>query len=453
MRVRRFLFSPLAIILMALWVGAWVRQPPPQAAGRHQAPRASVHSPLLLKVTLGLGDSKPTEWNGVARLDKGSFRDIQGWQFNPPEKVHLETASWQVATKTPNRDTSQITASLYNQPRIDYGGSPTRAVGLWMEVDAPDDAILLVNTIQGSFEIRLDEIPAQGSTTRLGKRVRIERAVPSSRVSTTSTHDDYPSLAFDSNRALHAAWIGYQDGSDRIFHSVRQSSVGSGDWSDAREVGPTPRILGSTTMAADGEGNVWLVYNALENGQFDLWARQLAPTLGHARRLTQNAGNDIHPRAHSDEAGNLWLVWQGLRSGNSDIFLMKGWDRGNEEIRVTDHPTNDWDPSLSVDSGGNAVVVWDSYRNGDYDVYLRSVSSHGKLGAVEPVSATPNYEVHATAAFDSEDQLWVAWEESAAKLGQRLRAREQQQRNHASHLPTGWPQDSSREPMASPAEF
>ncbi|MDA2929905.1 hypothetical protein MYX84_08160 [Acidobacteria bacterium AH-259-O06] len=108
-----------------------------------------------------------------------------------------------------------------------------------------------------------------------------------------------------------------------------------------------------------------------------------------------------------------------MKEKNSDIFLIQalGFESRPTEIRVSEHPANDWDPAVAVDSAGNALVVWDTYRNGDYDIYMRSVSSQGQLGEVIPVTATPQYEVHASAVFDLQDRLWVAWEESGPNWG------------------------------------
>ena len=158
---------------------------------------------------------------------------------------------------------------------------------------------------------------------------------------------------------------------------------------------------------------------SLREDQFDLWARQVKPSLGNPIQLTRHPGNDINPVTASDGRGRNWLVWQGLREGNSDIYALSIADFGRlpDEIRVTEHPGTDWHPAVAVDSSGGAAIVWDTYRNGDYDIYLRTIGPRGRPGKVEPVSATRYYEANASVVFDSRDRLWVAWEESGPKWG------------------------------------
>ncbi|MDA2924532.1 hypothetical protein MYX65_07730 [Acidobacteria bacterium AH-259-L09] len=374
--------------------------------------------PLLVKLTFGLSDSEPMEWNGIAHLDKGEFLDLQGWVFTGSENVHSLTTSWTVNSKVANFNTRREPAGeppLGGRRRLPYGPSPTRPVGVWLKIQAPSDAVLTVNTTQGSFEIRLGEIPDRDPLEVLNGRALVERAVDVFAVTQTSAQEDYPSVAAGRDGRLYAAWIGYQNDSDTVFYSVLERS----GWSTPRKVTEKKGIYGSTSTVSDGEGRVWVIYNQLESGQFDLWAGQIAPALKAPVQLTSHPGNDINFGAVTDKQGKIWLVWQSLRDGNSDIFAMRGsgFDSRLEEMRVSEHSANDWDPAVAVDSVGNAVVIWDTYRNGDYDIYMRAVDSQGRLGDVVPVAATPHYEVHASAVFDTQDRLWVAWEESGPNWG------------------------------------
>ncbi|HEY2931522.1 MAG TPA: DUF3604 domain-containing protein [Acidobacteriota bacterium] len=426
---RRFLAAAVFLVF-GLFAGLWLKPdlyrfvaagvaiPPVAEAVAQPFDVASV--PLTLKITFGLQDAEPADWDGVAHLDRGEFLDIQGWVFDGIEQVHLPTVSWQVKSKAANFDTSRNAGGepeAGGGPRRNrYGSSPTRPVGVWLQLRAPADATLTVNTVKGEFRTALSSISDRQPTLVLSGRASIERAaalhIP---VTQTAAQEDYPSIAAGPNGRLHAAWISYQQGGDQVLFS----SLDRSGFSRPLAVSEGNGICASTLVAVDGKGRVWVIYNQLDAGQFDLWARQMVPSIGKAVRLTNGGGNNIHPRAHADRQGNIWLVWQGLRDGNSDIFLRRapGFDKAGREFRVTSHPANDWDPDIAVDQNGNAVVVWDTYRNGDYDVYMRTVDQQGKLGSEIPVSATASYEAHASAVFDTHDRLWIAWEESGAKWG------------------------------------
>lgn len=374
--------------------------------------------PLFLSITLGLGDPEPTAWDGAAHLDRGEFLGIQGWNFTSGEAVHGPTVSWRVGSKPPNYDTRHEPAGeppREGRRRPPFGTSPTRPVGIWLQLQAPPDALLQVNTRQGSFQFPLQEVLQQGSLRLLEGRVQVERALPTLPVAQTPAQEDYPSLAAGPGGRLYACWIAYQEGRDLLYWSQLERE----GWCAPQRLETGSRVLGSTAAVADGQGRVWVIYNALEEGQFDLWARQIVPRQTEAIRLTRHPGNDLNFQAGRDPQGRVWLVWQGLREGKSDIFAMRGngFDPPPREIRVTKDPANDWDPTLAVDSSGRAVVVWDSYRNGDYDIYMRSLSAEGELGEVIPVTATVSYEVHASALFDRQDRLWVAWEQSGPRWG------------------------------------
>src|SRR2546426_619213 len=79
------------ILIGSLWLKialSGVRaEDPERASGSQLTAFDSNALPLLLKITFGLHDSEPTDWNGAAHLDKGEFTEIQGWVFDAPEQV------------------------------------------------------------------------------------------------------------------------------------------------------------------------------------------------------------------------------------------------------------------------------------------------------------------------------------------------------------------------------
>ncbi len=424
MTKKTFFLAVIAFLLASVWIKQQLFSGvlAEDGEGTSEAPASAFDAkafPLLLKITLGLRDTEPTNWDGIAHLDKGEFLEIQGWVFDVAEQVHGPTVSWQVKTKTANFDTSREkggeTGESGGQRRTRYGSSATRPVGVWLQLRAPADATVSVNTVKGSFQILLEKIPPRAPVAVLDGRVSIERAVATLPVSQTTAQEDYPSIAVAPDGGVYATWISYKDGADTVYSSALENQA----WSTPQKVTERTGIYGSSLVAADGKGHVWAIYNALEQGQFDLWARQIAPSLGPPLQLTKNSGNDIHPRTRTDGQGNIWLVWQSLREGNSDIYAIRasGFDRKFKEIRITTHAADNWDPDIAIDSSGNAFVVWDTYRNGDYDIYMRSVTPQGNLGEEIPVSATSNYEAHASAVCDAQDRVWVAWEESGPKWG------------------------------------
>ena len=371
--------------------------------------------PLVLKLTLGLNDPEPRDWNGVAHLNRGNFLKIQGWNFDEEasEEVQELKIAWRVRSKRAQLDTSWTSKGRGRAP---YGFSQTRPVGVWLQIEAPRNARLDVNTVQGNFQVPLQEIPSEGPLFVLDGKASVERSVIALPLSQTASQEDYPTLAAGPEGRLYSAWIAYEDGRDTLFYSP----LGSKGWEEPIQIGGsgTRDIYGSAALLPKGE-ELWLLYTLLAEDQFDLWARRLLPSEGDAVRLSNDPGNDINPVTAVNSRGQAWVAWQGLRNQNSDIYArdLSRLPQIGPEIRVSSHAGTDWHPTVAVDSSGSVAVAWDSYRNGDYDIYSRRIDGRGQLGPPQPVSATRLYEANASAVFDQQDQLWIAWEESGPNWG------------------------------------
>ena len=197
-------------------------------------------------------------------------------------------------------------------------------------------------------------------------------------------------------------------------------------------------------LGEDGQGRIWCVYSRQEQiggGDFNLQARRFdGDAWSEEIRLSDDPRPDIFHRLAADRDGNLYLVWMGFRDGprgglaQSDILLRRfdgtGW---GPEINVTNSPEDDWEPAVAAGKAGAAWVAWDSYRETGYDLLLRSVSPEG-LGELREVSATPYAEMRADIVVDAEDRVWVAWEEGGLNWGKDTGY---ENPNHRIHLKKG----------------
>ncbi len=229
-------------------------------------------------------------------------------------------------------------------------------------------------------------------------------------------HNDFPAAAAAPNGDVWTVWSSYSGLRDEIH--VRRFS--QGHWYAAT---PIPGVSGDVwkpQVAVDAEGLPWFVWSQQvdypagdpERPNWDLYAARLEENRwSDPIRLSDHPESDINHHLTADGEGRLWLVWQGFRDGQSDIF-MRSYAGGQwaPPERVDDDPANDWSPSVAVDSAGNATVVWDTYRDGNYDVWMRTRKGR-EWDAAAPVARTATGERLASAVYDAEDRLWVAFEE------------------------------------------
>src|SRR5438876_327424 len=80
-------------------------------------------------------------------------------------------------------------------------------------------------------------------------------------------------------------------------------------------------------------------------------------------------------------------------------------------MQVSSDPANDWEPALAASPDGRVTVVWDTYAKGSYDVVARTLE-RGKLGPLTPIASTGAFEARASAQYDRQGRLWIAWDES-----------------------------------------
>jgi hypothetical protein len=234
--------------------------------------------------------------------------------------------------------------------------------------------------------------------------------------------NDFPSAAAAPNGDIWAVWSSYSG----LREEVHARRFSGGVWYTSF---PIPGVSGDVwapQVAIDAEEKPWFVWSQqvdyphtnTDRSNWDLFAARLdGDRWTGPVRLSEDPLPDIHQRLVADSKGKLWLVWQGFRNGQSDIFLRTcEGGQWSKPMQVTSDGADDWSPDVAVDSAGNATVVWDSYRAGNYDVYSRTLRG-GQWGPETAVAATPTGETNATAVYDRNGRLWIAYEDWGLNWG------------------------------------
>ncbi len=380
----------------------------------------------------------PTTWDGQLVLSRGRLHRIRFWQEDPRDSV--QGAQWKLSTH------HGIPWNARQRER-GYKNMPMKDAVLVVELtDVVPETELKFETAQGDFSFALRDIALGTTKGFLKGLVRVARMANSATILSAPTEDDYPAAAIGPDGKLYVAYVAFTHGKNYRKRSQlpappkdysRLAEPTGGDqvlllhldgetWTGPMAVTPPGEDVYRTAIAVDGSGAAWVFWSAAREGNWDLYARRLkSDKWSKPLRLTTDPGPDIFPAATTDRSGNVWVAWQGFRDRNSDILaLRQDGDRFGKPTVVADAQANLWTPAVAASSDGQVAVAWDSYENGNYDVFCR-IWTGGQFGARIPIATTVQAQMRASAAFDAQGRLWVAYEESPANWGKDWGALEQ----------------------------
>ena len=378
-----------------------------------------------LLVALGIGDREETNWDGSLEVRNGELVALIGYEMGVGDVIH-PPRRWQMSTRPAfafnrrNHDEDilvDLPADTYLTPRfyVYLRGSVASEVSL--------------QTTQGSFSVRLADVPEVGSLEFLDGRASVAQAPIAILLGRGDpgpdherlTDNDFPSMTVASDDAVWVAYSGFSGESDRVYADRILAGQRAGIGGRPHAVSPAGGDVYRTAVAEDAEGKIWVVWSEQVDGNWDLFARAFdGEGWGAIEQLTDAAQPDIHHKAIRDADGRIHLVWQGARANRFGIFhksydARTGWSR---ETRVSASSAgNCWEPSVTVDRNGTVYVGWDQYSEASsYDVMLAR-----RIGGVwDPpwaVASTGRFEAYVTLAADLQNRIWLAWHESGVNWG------------------------------------
>ena len=379
---------------------------------------------LALLVTFGLGDTAETGWDGSLQVENGELVELIGYEMGLADVIH-PPRRWEMSTRPAfqfnrrNHD-EDILADLppgtYLTPRFYVylrGSSATR---------------VSFETEQGSFDLRVGDVPQVGAIKFLQGRASVARSPLAmllgrgdpGTVDERLTDNDFASLEVAEDDTIWVAYSGFSGDGDRVY-ADRVLPGQSGAAGRPYAVSPANGDVYRTAIAEDGEGKIWVIWSEQVSGNWDLYARAFdGESWGSIQRLTQAFQPDIHHKAARDPSGTIHLVWQGARSNRFGIYHMsydteRGW---GEATRVSSSGAgNCWEPSLAVDSNGTVFVGWDQYsESSGYDVFMARKAG-SSWDAPRAIASTGRFEAYVTLAADRQDRVWMAWHESGINWG------------------------------------
>ncbi|HUP82319.1 MAG TPA: hypothetical protein VM260_27445, partial [Pirellula sp.] len=399
---------------------------------------SSLADQVGVRVRFGVGDREPGVWDGSVKVHDGKLLGIDGWRFQQMDRM-VDANSWKAQTRP-------AAARRTNNPKkanAKGNNSPVLDNGILLAIDdAKPTTRVAITTMQGDFEFALSDIAMGKSILALGKRIEIERTASTTSIASTSTDDDFPSLANGPNGLIALAYVSFTPGLDRDkraramtkapddFSYLKTPAGGDqvwlrhyrdGKWTDPVAVSEGNQDVYKCAAAIDGNGATWVFWSANREGNFDIWSRKYEQDKwSEPSRLSSSMGTDNSPVATTDGAGKIWVAWQSARDNTLCIVsrhqVESGW---SEEFRISTQRTSCWSPSIAASSGkgGEIAIAWDTYEMGDYDVWLRRFDINGKAFDTQPVAETDEHQARPSICYDRQGRLWCAWEASGATWG------------------------------------
>lgn len=414
------------------------------AKGNHPTP------PVSVLIELGSKDTEPTDWSGRAGVTGAKVVQREGYRFRQGDQL-VEPDGWKASSRRP------IAVPRGNPVAARREGIGSVGVILRLE-NVKDEANLRVDPPSGSTDkpavVALKDVLA-GKPAPLwnGKAVvrLVSTAVP---VTEGKTEDDFPAACYGPDGTLWVVWIGYalRDESRRIqqqpleeqprdFKRYDNPEFGdqlfvryyrSGKWSKPLAVTGPKEDLVRCAIAAEKNGNVWVIYSANRNRNHNIYARNLElkttkevshpePGVGAEQRLSQRDDErSLCPVACTDQNGNVRVTYQAWESDRESHMTIADCVDGkwiNLKHLAFGFGKENWHPCTAAGPDGEVIRAYDTYGQGDYDIIRYTFLSLNHSIGNTPTITSSRFEARPSLCYDARGRLWIAYEEGPELWG------------------------------------
>lgn len=382
-----------------------------RTANAIETPRTVIDHPeatRVVKLEFGLRATAPLRWTGSADLSQGRILSAWGWHFNRPDRI-IGADGWDFEARafSPEDGAYRLRQRL---PR----GITVLPNGVYLSVDAPQSAVLSVETNRGGFEFSLADLDAEGRLEFLEGDVAAVSAPPVRALTRgEASQHDFPA-AVSTEDGLFTAWTTFHNEANALYLGWHKD----GGW-ETRRVTPVWGDYSGTALASDGSGRIHVIWSEFKGGRWRLVDRSFDPksdSWGDEAYVAPAGSRQFFPVAATPSDGGPWVTWQEFREGGLDIMAARFDDRWQDPIVVSDSEANDWAPDIAAAPDGSVWVAWDSYARGNYGVFIRRLSAAGPDRVLE-MPPDAKRAIEPSIAVDDAGRVWVAWAESGPNWG------------------------------------
>jgi hypothetical protein len=254
-----------------------------------------------------------------------------------------------------------------------------------------------------------------------------------------------PAVAVAGDGSVVVVWSELRDGNWDLYS--RSYQPGRQTWSEPKRLTTNPSTDTDPVLATAPDGRVWMAWQAWIEGQADIW---LAPVdnSSPALNLSDTRANEWSPALAADASGNLHVVYDTYQAGNYDVVLRSRSPQGQlrRPIAVADSWLFEARPSVSVDPRGRVWIAYEE-RTGNWgkdsgrldpapgqvlyaasNVRVRCLDGTRLLAPPDPVTQAPESERSMNSfprlVCDRAGRVWLSYRhrEDSGRAGDRQSA-------------------------------
>ncbi len=361
------------------------------------------------RIRLGMTDTAEKTWDGAVTVSGGELLQVRDWHPRPENEI-VGRNEWRLSSHKMVHFGWRPWEDQHNQTRRDYYWP----AGVIVDVRVSPGTRINVRTEQGRFAFNIREIELGKAVSFLNGAALVDRVPSADKLSDAAYENDFVTTLDGRNGEVWTAWVAFKDASNQVLARRFDGSA----WGPVETVTERPGDTFLVKLGRDVRGRVWAIWSNQVDGNFDLYGRPFEDgRWGRVERLTQGPGPDVFHNVVTDSDGMLWVVWQSFRDKQSDIYARRyDGEKWGPEMKISSSPADDWEPVIAADSKGGVTVAWDTYDTGDYNIVMRT--HHAGVWS-EPVAVADSklYEAHVSLAYDNDDRLWAAYNESGMNWG------------------------------------
>ncbi len=236
----------------------------------------------------------------------------------------------------------------------------------------------------------------------------------------------YDASVVSADGKTYVTWLEFQPSKrDLVWFGIRDAA---NKWLEKKQITLDTADCANPTLTSDKAGNIWLTYETVVDGKWASFAtfRNRDGVFATPTRVSNGSGTCVSHRVAAAADGGIWLVWQADNHGQFDIFAreIKKLENSSsaEAIQISDSPRGDWHPSITATSSGDVVIAWDSFDGTTYNIRTRQLHN-AAWGKIMNVTTSSNFNANTSLASDQNGRVWLAWEEDGPNWGKAYQVR------------------------------